>query len=451
MLVNLAHTALAASAALVLAVEARHIVFTKEAPSQAALLSDEATTSCVSYRGSYSDGSSSSSSSSKDAPVSVYIVEDDCDGRPEEWLDSGSLVPLSHGPSSGNAILHVQRAAVATREVASSADAVSWADELAQFMNGVYSQAAAEKRATSSIGRAAQRVLFAAPQVGDRDELIDIGSLERPQLLHRFSSGNSAFFSIPRPLLPIADYFFPSSAVLVSVSPDRLPFPRAQTANAAPAWLNATLSKLHYSPLVDALIADIDPAQIKADVRHLPGEDGKASWRTRHSFTTGGAEAAKWIKATVEKEAGPGVECVFHEHNEGFNPNVICTFKGTTHPDELVILGAHYDSRGSFGHVRAPGESRLRYYPLAFPVRQAYKGRPLSQAGMMTPRVFLRFSASPACSMGTTCASHTPSSSLSSAARSRVCGGLEGTPSISASCRTVVRTPPRMQARPTYV
>lgn len=25
------------------------------------------------------------------------------------------------------------------------------------------------------------------------------------------------------------------------------------------------------------------------------------------------------------------------------------------HPDDLVILGAHYDSRGTFGQVRAPG------------------------------------------------------------------------------------------------
>ena len=30
-------------------------------------------------------------------------------------------------------------------------------------------------------------------------------------------------------------------------------------------------------------------------------------------------------------------------------------FIGTEHPEELVILGAHYDSRGTFGHVRAPG------------------------------------------------------------------------------------------------
>ena len=35
----------------------------------------------------------------------------------------------------------------------------------------------------------------------------------------------------------------------------------------------------------------------------------------------------------------------------------LSTYKGTEFPDEYVVMGAHYDSRGTFGHVRAPGES----------------------------------------------------------------------------------------------
>lgn len=31
------------------------------------------------------------------------------------------------------------------------------------------------------------------------------------------------------------------------------------------------------------------------------------------------------------------------------------TFAGTENPEELVVLGAHYDCRGTFGYVRAPG------------------------------------------------------------------------------------------------
>jgi Zn-dependent M28 family amino/carboxypeptidase len=56
---------------------------------------------------------------------------------------------------------------------------------------------------------------------------------------------------------------------------------------------------------------------------------------------------------TVERESG--AKCHLHDHNYGFNPNIICEFKGTENPEELVILGAHYDSRGTFGYVRAPG------------------------------------------------------------------------------------------------
>ena len=33
------------------------------------------------------------------------------------------------------------------------------------------------------------------------------------------------------------------------------------------------------------------------------------------------------------------------------------TFKGSEHPEQVVVMGAHYDSRGTFGHVRAPGRS----------------------------------------------------------------------------------------------
>ena len=39
----------------------------------------------------------------------------------------------------------------------------------------------------------------------------------------------------------------------------------------------------------------------------------------------------------------------------GFSPNVICTYPSTTNSSEQVILSAHYDSRGSWGSIVAPG------------------------------------------------------------------------------------------------
>jgi len=41
--------------------------------------------------------------------------------------------------------------------------------------------------------------------------------------------------------------------------------------------------------------------------------------------------------------------------SQGFAPNVICRYPATKNTTETVILGGHYDSRGSFGSTRAPG------------------------------------------------------------------------------------------------
>ena len=112
-----------------------------------------------------------------------------------------------------------------------------------------------------------------------------------PHLLH-CSRPDSAFYAIPRVLLPIADQLFPATAVIVSVPSYSLSSSEASTSS----WLPEALKKIRYSPLTDALISKVNPDQIEKDVRHLTNEDGKASWSTRHSFTTGAMEAAKWIK-----------------------------------------------------------------------------------------------------------------------------------------------------------
>lgn len=59
------------------------------------------------------------------------------------------------------------------------------------------------------------------------------------------------------------------------------------------------------------------------------------------------------IPATVEAEGG--AQCELIDHHSGFSPNVICTYRGHKEPESHVVMGAHYDSRGTFGHVRSPG------------------------------------------------------------------------------------------------
>ncbi|KAI5114624.1 hypothetical protein M0805_001616, partial [Coniferiporia weirii] len=60
----------------------------------------------------------------------------------------------------------------------------------------------------------------------------------------------------------------------------------------------------------------------------------------------------KWIKTQIE---GTGASCELRPFLSGFAPNVICRYNATEETDALVILSAHYDSRGSFGSTRAPG------------------------------------------------------------------------------------------------
>lgn len=139
----------------------------------------------------------------------------------------------------------------------------------------------------------------------------------RPALVHSSSSTpTSAFFSIPRSLLPIADQLFPSDCILAGVPSYALPLPSSSpslgndTAHAdklltvkdddKSRWVKSLLSNIKYQPIVDAIISDIDPEQLQRDVRHLTNEDGDSQgWRTRHSFTDGAREAAKWIKGEL--------------------------------------------------------------------------------------------------------------------------------------------------------
>jgi len=50
-----------------------------------------------------------------------------------------------------------------------------------------------------------------------------------------------------------------------------------------------------------------------------------------------------------------GAQCEYFSYLAGFSPDVICTYPSLTNSTEHVILSGHYDSRGSFGNVRAPG------------------------------------------------------------------------------------------------
>lgn len=55
------------------------------------------------------------------------------------------------------------------------------------------------------------------------------------------------------------------------------------------------------------------------------------------------------------KVEASGALCHTEDFLPGFTPNIICRYPSTGNSTDLTILSAHYDSRGSFGRIRAPG------------------------------------------------------------------------------------------------
>lgn len=108
----------------------------------------------------------------------------------------------------------------------------------------------------------------------------------------------------------------------------------------------------------------LSPARILHDLRILTGEsaqpNGVGEWHSRHSSTYGARRAGKWIKSQLQESLKAiGGECVDWEYSPYFAPNVICKIPAsqTSKKEEkgMVLVSAHYDSRGTFGSTTAPG------------------------------------------------------------------------------------------------
>jgi hypothetical protein len=62
------------------------------------------------------------------------------------------------------------------------------------------------------------------------------------------------------------------------------------------------------------------------------------------------------MSSFLEKVQATGAECNLEPFLPGFAPNIICTYPSLiANATDLTIMSAHYDSRGSFGKLRAPG------------------------------------------------------------------------------------------------
>ncbi|KAI9068828.1 Zn-dependent exopeptidase [Trametes sanguinea] len=168
------------------------------------------------------------------------------------------------------------------------------------------------------------------------------------QVLHRTHDGallsvtDAALRNLDCGLPPYWQYTaFPSS-----------PQPLVPVPRHAKERLSQALAELRFNHVVASIANGISVHRLQEDVRYLTGEDPTSELATRHSFSEDATRAAAWLKARFEET---GASCELHHFREGFAPNVICKLRASEDTTETLVLGAHYDDRGSFGSVRAPG------------------------------------------------------------------------------------------------
>ncbi|KAG8939111.1 hypothetical protein FRC03_006551, partial [Tulasnella sp. 419] len=164
-----------------------------------------------------------------------------------------------------------------------------------------------------------------------------------------YRDGAGAIIAVSESFLPKLDTILPRFVVpivLPTTSLGKIP-----VSQDAIERLQHILSKLSFNPSIASVLSHLNILRMRKDVGHLTGEGG-SGLVSRHSFTDGAKDAADWIRGEIEKS---GATCEQRPFLEGFSPNVICRYPAIHNTSATTILSAHYDSRGSFGSLRAPG------------------------------------------------------------------------------------------------
>ncbi len=99
-------------------------------------------------------------------------------------------------------------------------------------------------------------------------------------------------------------------------------------------------------PAIAAALVDITQSPLQDQVQHLQ------DYGTRHSEYNGGYLASLWLR---DKFLSFGyTDVTLHSYNS-WNDNVVCVKPGSVFPDEVVVIGAHYDTISYDGNSNAPG------------------------------------------------------------------------------------------------
>ncbi|KDQ06328.1 hypothetical protein BOTBODRAFT_39668 [Botryobasidium botryosum FD-172 SS1] len=278
----------------------------------------------TSYFGSYG----------RPVPHKVYFPAESCYGLATSLLESGAVLYLSDDDRESRTLLWVQEAGV---DDSARGDALSFSAELDRLAQLTLRDAHLQDE-TTSLG--AEQVIMSSGS-----------STTSPAVNVIYRDSANALISVPSHALPYIDALLPRLFVPIALPFSPLPQGSTPVPSDAVHRVQKLLTGLRFSPIIASIIDSLSINQMKRDIRWLTGEDGEGPL-SRHSFSRGALEAADWIQRQFEKT---GARCEQKPFLQGFAPNVVCRYPSSGKDDSLVVLSAHYDSRGSFGSTRAPG------------------------------------------------------------------------------------------------
>ncbi len=107
---------------------------------------------------------------------------------------------------------------------------------------------------------------------------------------------------------------------------------------------------LRLDPEISSLLGSIDESRIASTITTLVGFGTRSSCSDATSATQGIGAARDWIKAQMTATLGPHVMLhTFTQTGCGTTPmprdNVMGWIESATHPERLIVIGGHYDSR----------------------------------------------------------------------------------------------------------
>jgi len=121
--------------------------------------------------------------------------------------------------------------------------------------------------------------------------------------------------------------------------------PRPWKAPSEYSFINVT----EVDPYIEKVLEEVDASRIYQEIVTL------SNIHTRQAQSSGARQAQNYLATTFQNY---GFTVTTHSFQSTYTDNVIAEIRGTTNPDEIVVIGAHYDSRNTDRFsttARAPG------------------------------------------------------------------------------------------------